>query len=123
MSQNITRRGLVAATPAAIVAASLPALAARAHSDAELLALREPFDRTWRAYVVALDSEDDNSPLVIGTCAANREIVDEMCRRRAYSIEGIAFKAKVSLEHEENLHEALVTSVMDDILSMVGAHA
>lgn len=152
MSRTLTRRGFVAAASAttAVVAASLPALAASADPDVELLALREPFDRTWRAYDAALDEhsaaeteasrvrdlpEDDErriaaderhaaaDALVDSTCDANREVVDEMCGLPAQTIEGLAFKARVSLKYEENLNAELVTSVMDDILAMGGFHA
>ena len=150
MSQSLTRRSLVAAAPAAVIATALPALAAGAHPDAELLALREPFERTWRVYTAALeqhseaegaawslrdlpdddarrvaaDAHHDATDVVVErTGDANREIVDEMCRRPARTIEGLAFKARVSLEHEDNLYAELVTSIMDDILAMGGAHA
>ena len=149
-NQTLTRRSLVAAAPAAIVAAALPALAAGSHLDAELLALREPFYRTWRAYEDALavhsaaegaawslrrgpdddpkrrDAErrhDEADAIVESTGDANREIVDEMCRRPARTIEGLAFKARVSLDHEDNLYPELVTSIMDDIVALGGAHA
>ena len=46
-----------------------------------------------------------------------------MCLIPAGTIEGLAFKAKVSLEHEDNRFEELVTSIMDDILALGGAHA
>ena len=45
MSQILTRRGLVAVAPAAVVAAVMPARAG-AHPDAALLALRVPYERT-----------------------------------------------------------------------------
>ena len=148
MAQIVTRRSLVVAAPAAVVAVSLPALAA--DTDAELLALREPFDRTWKVYKIALEKHsaaedafwslrdlpeedtrrmaadahhDTTDAIVESTGDANREIVDEMCRRPARTIEGLAFKARVSLEHEDNLYAELVTSIMDDILAMGGAHA
>lgn len=150
MSHRLTRRGLVGAGPAAVIAASLPALAAGAHPDAELLALREPFDRTWAVYIAALDEHAaaeeaawslhdlpcDNArrlaadgrheaadALVDSTGDANRKIVDEMCRLPARTIEGLALKARVSFEHEDNFYPELVTSITDDILAMGGAHA
>ena len=49
MDRTLTRRSLVAAAPAAIVAAALPTLAAGTHPDAELLALSEPYERTYAA--------------------------------------------------------------------------
>ena len=150
MSHTLSRRGLVTAAPAAIVAATLPALAGGTHLDADLLALREPFDRTWKIYEAALEQhaaaeasawslrdlpEDDRrrvaaderhdatDALVDSTGDANREIVDEMCRRPARTIEGLALKARVSLDHEDNLYPELVTSIMDDIVAMGGSHA
>ena len=150
MTQALTRRRLVAAAPAAVVAASLPAIAAGAHLDAELLALQVPFDRTWRTYLAALDAHsaaeaaawavrdtpdgdrakvemeerhDAADALVDGASEANREVVDRMCLVPARTIDGLAFKAKVSLEHEDNLYAELVTSIMDDLVAMGGAHA
>ena len=140
MSQTLTRRGLVVVAPAAIVAAVMPAHAG-AHPDAELLALREPYERTWRAYESALavhgpveaawfaakGSDDAKAPemiaaeaLVDEASAANRKIVEAMCELPARTVEGLSFKARVSQEHEDNLFEELVTSIMDDILAMSG---
>lgn len=144
MTQTLTRRSLVAAAPAAIIAATAPALADQA-PDAQLLALRAPFDRTWRAYLKALevhapaeaewfkDSRADApkkpamvaaEALVARTSASNREVVEAMCEIPARTIGGLAFKARVSLDHEDNLFEELITSIMDDIIAMAGgAHA
>lgn len=57
MERALTRRSLVAAAPAAVVAVTLPALAAGAHSDAELLALREPWLATLDEFNAALTAK------------------------------------------------------------------
>lgn len=53
--------------------------------------------------------------------ATQTEVFDEMCRRPARTLEGLAFKARVALEHEDDLYAELVTSIMDDILAIGGS--
>lgn len=57
MSKTLSRRGLVAAAPAAIVADTLPALPAGTHPDAALLALHEPWLATLAAFDAALTAK------------------------------------------------------------------
>ena len=149
MSQILTRRSLVAAAPAAVVAATLPALTAGAHPDAELLALREPYERTLagmdavspahsraeEAASAAMRAQPDRdrdeveeevgldvaAELWEAAVDANSEVLDQIAEKPAFTLEGLLFKARVCARAD--YHPDLANAIIDDLVAMGGAHA
>ena len=156
MDRALTRRGLVAAAPAAIVAAALPALAQQGlptfgdtHPDAELLALREPFERTYvaaqavspahsraeDAYYAAKDAHPDLDRAVLekmtglDVAAArweaaldiNSEVIRQIVNTPARTLDGLIFKAKIC--DREDTHPDLAESIVADLVAMGGLDA
>lgn len=145
----ITRRSLVAAAPAAVVAASLPAVAASAHPDAALLALREPYERTLaaaeavspahsRAETAALalrKAQPDRDQAEIereigldvaksrweGALEMNDKIIGQIIETPALTLEGLIFKAEIC--ERESMHADLAEAIVADLAAMGGLDA
>ena len=149
MTSTLTRRGLVAAAPAAVIAAALPALAAGAHLDGALLALRDPYEPTLAgiaavspahtaaedAYFAAKQAQphlDERalrkvSGLVLAERAwlravnANTVVIDEIVDTPAHTLRGVILKAQVAQEDSFNLD--LAASIVADLVVMGGSNA
>ena len=148
MSTNLTRRSLVAAAPAAVVAATLPALAA-GNPDVQLLALREPYERTFagiraagpaftRAEEAIFDALRMNPPRdraeverEVGfdvaeaeyesAVDANTEVLDQIAETPALTLEGLLFKACVCARAD--YYPDLADAIIDDLVAMGGHDA
>ena len=149
MTNVLTRRSLVAAAPAAIVAAALPAIAGGMHGDAELLALRAPYESTLAAAEAvspahtraedaciaakAAHPELDRAALEKMTgldiaearwneaLAVNSEVIQQIVDTPARTIEGLIFKAEIC--ERESMHVDLAESIVTDLLEMGGHDA
>ncbi len=148
MSQTLTRRSLVKATPAAVLAVALPAiaLAAGAHLDAALLALREPYERTLAGIEVVSPAHTRAEDAFFAArqaqphldeCAlrkatgleraeriynaavdANTDIICQVAETPARTIEGLFFKARVA--EQEDYNPDVAASIVDDLNAMAG---
>ena len=148
MADALTRRGLVAA---AVVAATLPAIAAGSfgNADAELFALREPYERTFAAALalspehnraekaaIALlqaqpgrDREEIKREVGLDVAEAhweaaldvNSEVIQQIVDTPARTIEGLIFKARIC--ERESLHPDLAESIVADLVAMGGLDA
>ena len=151
MATSLTRRRLVCAAPAAVVAASLPTLASGAHPDAALLALREPYERTLAsveavspAQTIAEDAyyaaqaaypglDRDTLEKISGLDVAeanwqaaldlNTEVIAQIIDTPAWTIEGVIFKAKICEREGMYPDPDLAESIVADLVAMGAANA
>ena len=149
MSSNTTRRSLVAAAPAAALVGSLPASADATGSDAELLALREPWQRSLAALAICGPAhtraenaladarraqssqfrEDIQKEVGLDVAEAHRnaavdantDILDQIAATPARTINGLLFKAQACAKADYYPH--LADAIIDDLVAMGGAHA
>ena len=149
MTETVTRRSLVAAAPAAVVAATLPAIAAAADPDSELLALRGPYERTLaaadivspahslaEAAAIALakahpgrDRADINRDVGFDVAKArweaaldvNGEVIRQIVDTPARTLEGLIFKARIC--EREGMHPDLAEAIVADLVAMGGTDA
>lgn len=145
--QNMmTRRALIKAAPAAVVA-GLPALTLEKYPDAELLALGEPYEQTFAtiktlgsAYARAEEqffaqrraSHLDEHALRMMTGVDRAEdayhraldrgdlVIDRIVDTPARTIRGVSFKAMVSRRECNSLPD-LIESIVADLIAM-GSH-
>ena len=116
----ITRRGLIAAAPAAVAASTIPIGASALHQDAELLALRPGWLSTLADFQAAMrkdEADPDYEEVETRTSDANGEVVDRVTAIPARTMAGIRFKIEVSADWEHGRIE-LTESIMADILAL-----
>ena len=126
MSQSLTRRGLVATTSAAVVAVSLPPVAVGAIPDAALLALRQPYERTFAAMseigaARRRAGRDIAETQWNAAVDANAAVIEQITEMPARTVEGLIFKARVAEIDSGNLD--LAASIVADLVAMEGSNA
>ena len=147
MTSTLTRRGLVAAAPAVVVAASgVPAFAISANTDSELLALQELLQKTRadlaiygplhtkaeEALADARRAGPGGSREEVAVAAgldlaeaawnaavdANTKILDRIAATPARTLEGLLFKAKACAKAD--YYPDLEDAIIDDLVAMAG---
>ena len=150
MSQHLTRRGFAVAVPVAVAATGVPAFAASAHADAELIALQQPWASTLLGLALCgpahtaaenafadahkadpsrlrgdLEKEvglDVAEAEWNGAVDANTEILDRIAATPARTLKGLLFKAKACAKAD--YYPDLADAIIDDLVAMAGgAHA
>ena len=126
MANALTRRNLVKAAPAAVVAVSLPAVATGTHFDTALLTLRQPYEQTFEA-VAEIGATRRRAGRDIAEARwndavdANAAVVDKITETPARTLEGLIFKARVADRDSCNLD--LAASIVADLVAMGASSA